>query len=135
MQDLKLAYVNLYVTDLARSVEFFEKTLGLELQFSDANFGYASVNAGPVRMGLAQVDPADEESRALVGRQTGLGFGVSDLKAAHADLEAKGVPFPMKPSKQPWGGFMALFADPDGNLFYLDQLGNESPEDREVPHA
>jgi hypothetical protein len=28
----------------------------------------------------------------------------------------------MAPAKQPWGGFMGLFADPDGNLFYLDQV-------------
>jgi predicted enzyme related to lactoylglutathione lyase len=27
----------------------------------------------------------------------------------------------MAPSKQPWGGYMAMFADPDGNIFYLDQ--------------
>lgn len=122
MQDVKIAYVNLYVTDLARSVEFFEKTLGLGLQFSDGEFGYASVDAGPVRLGLAQVDVDDEELRALVGRQTGFGFAVRDLAAAHAELAQKGVAFPMKPSKQPWGGFMALFADPDDNTFYLDEL-------------
>ncbi len=125
MQTLELAYVNVYVTDLARSVEFFEKTLGLGLQFSDAKFGYASLDAGPVRMGLAQVDPEDPESRKLVGRQTGLGFGVRDVEAAHRELLARGVPFPMKPARQPWGGFMGLFADPDGNVFYLDQIRDE----------
>ncbi len=26
----------------------------------------------------------------------------------------------MPPTKQPWGGYMALFADLDGNIFYLD---------------
>lgn len=31
----------------------------------------------------------------------------------------------MPPSKQPWGGYMALFADPDGNIFYLDSVGGE----------
>ena len=28
----------------------------------------------------------------------------------------------MPPEKQPWGGFMAMFLDPDGNSFYLDQV-------------
>ena len=28
----------------------------------------------------------------------------------------------MPPERQPWGGFMAMFRDPDGNTFYLDQL-------------
>jgi predicted enzyme related to lactoylglutathione lyase len=31
----------------------------------------------------------------------------------------------MAPTKQPWGGFMAMFVDPDGNVFYLDQLREE----------
>ena len=26
----------------------------------------------------------------------------------------------MAPQKQPWGGYMGMFADPDGNVFYLD---------------
>lgn len=122
MQTPKLAYVNVYVTDLARSVAFFEEILGLGLQHRDAGFGYASFDAGPVRMGIAQVDPDDAAQRTLVGRQTGLGFGVADLRAAHAELEAKGVAFAMEPARQPWGGFMALFRDPDGNSFYLDEL-------------
>ena len=37
----------------------------------------------------------------------------------------KGVQFTMQPTKQPWGGFMAMFTDPDGNVFYLDQLRDE----------
>ena len=123
MDDLKLSYVNIYVSDLARSLEFFSKTLGLPLQYSDDKFGYASVDAGPVRMGLAQVD--DEEYEALIGRQTGLGFAVPDLVATHARLEKAGVSFTMRPEKQPWGGFMAMFADPDGNTYYLDQIQAE----------
>ena len=122
MIQAKIGYVNLFVTDLARSLEFFEKTLGLDAKVRDTDFGYASLDGGPVSLGLAQVDPEEGENAALVGRVTGFGFVVSDLVAAHADLERQGVRFPMEPSKQPWGGFMALFEDPDGNTFYLDQI-------------
>jgi predicted enzyme related to lactoylglutathione lyase len=125
MESFQIAYVNVFVTDLPRAVAFYEKTLGLELQFCDEKFGYASVAAGPVRMGLARVDPKDEQSRALLARHTGVGFRTRDLRAAHADLLARGVSFPMEPEKQPWGGFMALFADPDGNVFYLDEIHHE----------
>ncbi len=121
MPDLELAYVNVYVTVLARSVEFFGKTLGLELQYSDEKFGYASFDGGPVRIGVAQIDPADPQQAGLVGRQTGVGFSVDDVEATHRRLSAQGVAFPMEPQKQPWGGFMGLFADPDGNVYYLDQ--------------
>jgi predicted enzyme related to lactoylglutathione lyase len=44
-----------------------------------------------------------------------------DVDAAHAELAAKGVKFTMGPGKMPWGGYMAMFVDPDGNEFYLDQ--------------
>lgn len=119
---MEIAYVNVYVTDLERSVAFFEGTLGLGLQFADAQFGYASFDAGPIRIGLAQIDAEDPDARALTGRQTGVGFAVPDLDARYAKLKGAGVAFPMPPSKQPWGGYMALFADPDGNVFYLDQI-------------
>jgi predicted enzyme related to lactoylglutathione lyase len=122
MTEIEIRYVNVYVTDLARSVEFFEKTLGLPLQFSDAGFGYASLDAGPVRLGLAQIDAADPLQRALAGKQTGVGFAVSDLTAAHGELAARGVKFTMEPARQPWGGFMGMISDPDGNLFYLDEI-------------
>ena len=44
-----------------------------------------------------------------------------DLDAAHAELSGKGVQFSMGPGKMPWGGYMAMFKDPDGNEFYLNQ--------------
>ena len=78
---MDIAYVNVYVSDLDRAVEFYEQTLGMEKQFADTDFGYASFAAGPVRLGLAVVGEGDE---ALVGRHTGVGFSTKDLEADHA---------------------------------------------------
>ena len=50
---------------------------------------------------------------------------VPDRDAAHRQLTVKNVRFTMDPTKQPWGGYLATFADPDGNIFYLDQLRAE----------
>jgi MOSC domain-containing protein YiiM/predicted enzyme related to lactoylglutathione lyase len=118
---LKLNYINLYVSDLDRAVGFFTETLGIGLQFADKSFGYASLDAGPLRMGLAQIDISDPQFEGFTGRQTGMGFAVDDLMGAHRRMEERGVKFRMKPTRQPWGGFMAMFEDPDGNVFYLDQ--------------
>ena len=41
-------------------------------------------------------------------------------------VSAAGVSFEMPPSRQPWGGYMAMFKDPDGNLFYLDQVAGDA---------
>jgi catechol 2,3-dioxygenase-like lactoylglutathione lyase family enzyme len=125
MSTLQLWYANIFVTDLERAVRFYQGTLGLPLQFQEEQFGYASFAPAGIRFGVARVDPNAPESQALVGRHTGIGWGVADLNAAYAHLKAKGVQFTIVPTKQPWGGFMAMFADPDGNLFYLDQLREE----------
>ena len=114
-----IAYVNVYVSDLTAAVEFYEQILGLEKQFADVEFGYASFAAGPIRLGLAV---ASKEQQALVGRHTGIGLCSKDLQADYERLVDKGVNFSMPPQKQPWGGFMALMDDPDGNVFYLDQV-------------
>jgi predicted enzyme related to lactoylglutathione lyase len=116
---MKITYVNLFVSDLDRAVEFYSSRLGLELEFSDSDHGYASFTAGAVRLGLAVPGPEQAE---LVGRHTGVGLAVDDLVTEHARLAAQGVSFTMEPTKQPWGGFMAMMADPDGNLLYLDEV-------------
>jgi predicted enzyme related to lactoylglutathione lyase len=122
----QLWYVNVFVSDLSRAVAFYRDTLGLPLQFAEEKFGYASFSPEGIRLGLAAVDPSSPDASKLVGRHTGVGFGVPDLDAAHQQLVAKSVHFTMAPTKQPWGGYMATFADPDGNIFYLDQLREES---------
>jgi len=116
---MKIAYVNVFVSDLTRAIDFYESKLGLELEHSAPEHGYASLSAGPVRLGLA-VAGAGQES--LVGRHTGVGLAVDDLNAEFERLSSTGVRFTMAPTRQPWGGFMALAADPDGNIFYLDEV-------------
>lgn len=115
---MKIAYVNVFVTDLERAARFYEQTLGLQPEALDTAHQFAAFTAGPVRLGLAVAGAAHAD---LVGRHTGVGFAVEDLEAEHARLAGLGVEFPMPPARQPWGGFMALFADPDGNVYYLDQ--------------
>ena len=115
----QIAYVNVFVEDLARAMDFYETQLGLKLQHGDAAHGYASFDAGPIRLGLAV---AGEEHADLVGRHTGVGLAVADLEAEHARLAGLGVEFAMPPTRQPWGGFMALLVDSEGNVLYLDEV-------------
>lgn len=110
---MQIAYVNVFVTDLKRAVAFYESTLELQLVHADEEHGYASFAAGSVQLGLAVPGPDQAE---LVGRHTGVGFSVTDLEVEHARLSQEGVVSSMPPTRQPWGGFMALLADPDGNV-------------------
>ena len=115
MSDLQIGYVNVFVNDIEAAVAFYRDTLGLTPNNLDMEFGYASFNAGPVSFGVA-ADPGSD----LVGRHTGVGFITPDIDARYAALVAAGVEFEMPPTAQPWGGTLALFKDPDGNIFYLD---------------
>jgi len=116
---MKIGYVNVFVRDLKRAVTFYESTLGLKLDHAEMEHGYASFSAGPVHLGLAV---AGETQQDLVGRHTGVGFVVDDLAAEYKRLNDLGVVFEMPPTRQPWGGFLALAADVDGNIFYLDEV-------------
>ena len=116
---MQVSYVNIFVTDLEKAIAFYRDKLGLVLQFSSQEHGYASFAAGPVRLGVAL--PGTDHAN-LVGRHTGVGLEVADLETEHARLTGLGVHVTMPPTRQPWGGFMAMIADADGNIFYLDQV-------------
>ena len=112
----RIGYINIGVRELERSVAFYRDVLGFELLFSEPSFHYArfSVDGFTFAMAAGGDQPQGD-------KHTGVGLVVEDVDAAYEELKAKGVRFPMAPSKQPWGGYMAMFADPDGNLFYLDK--------------
>ena len=119
MDKPRLWYVNVFVSDFDRSVAFYRDVIGFDVVIEDANFGYASFATEGAGFAIAKAQP---EQSALTGRHTGIGWGVPDVDAAHRQLADRGVEFEQPPEKQPWGGYMAIFKDPDGNTFYLDQL-------------
>jgi len=47
---------------------------------------------------------------------------VGDIQAVHARLARAGVAFTRPPEREDWGGWVATFADPDGNTLQLMQL-------------
>ena len=51
-----------------------------------------------------------------------LNLVVDDIQAVHARLTAAGVTFTRPPEREDWGGQVATFLDPDGNLLQLFQL-------------
>jgi len=59
--------------------------------------------------------PAADPHRLMVN------LAVTDIAAAAATLRSRGVQFVREPSPEPWGGWIATFADPDGNLVQLLQ--------------
>ena len=117
----RIGYVNVGVRDLDRSIAFYRDALGFSLMYAAPEFHYAAFDVGGMRFAIAASETDAFTARTAGNRHTGIGLIVEDVDAAHAELAAKGVEFTMSPAAQPWGGYMGIFADPDGNLFYLDQ--------------
>ena len=116
--DCRIGYVIVGVKSLEKAVAFYRDTMGFEFLFSEPEMHFASFKVGDLNFSLAE---GAEETHGTGDRNTGIGFMVADVDAAHAELAAKGVRFTMGPCKMPWGGYMAMFVDPDNNEFYLDQ--------------
>ena len=116
-------YTTVYVRDFTQAMDFYENTIGLKLRLRDDKFGHGSF---ATEGALFSVQRVEGEQTSMAGRQTGIGLGVADLDAEYRRLSGLGVKFTMKPERQPWGGYMSMFADPEGNVFYLDELKKES---------
>jgi len=121
---MRIGYVIVGVGDLDRSVAFFRDIMGFELLHTAPEFGFASFRVGDLHFSLAAGDGGDG-GHGTGNRNTGIGFMVEDVDAVHAELAAKGVKFTLEPGPQPWGGYMGMFADPDDNIYYLDQARQE----------
>jgi predicted enzyme related to lactoylglutathione lyase len=50
-----------------------------------------------------------------------INLGVEDIHRTYTALRAKGVTFLKAPTQEEWGGWVATFFDPDGNILQLLQ--------------
>ena len=95
--------IAVFVTDLERARAFYEDALGLPL-VAKGSFGF---------------HPAGHaNAQAMVGRETGLTFRVTNLLDLCSALGERGVRFVAEPTQQGFG-IMAMVADPDGNVMAL----------------
>jgi lactoylglutathione lyase len=123
----------LFVRDLARCTTFYRDTLGLQVINSDPN-SCAFLMEDRYLLLLevsAAADLIHSDVNALKiegGPRVLLAAGVEDVDAAYEALVARGVTFLRPPTNQPWGLRTAHFADPEGNLWEINQSIEAKPE-------
>jgi len=111
----RVNWLEVKVTDLKRAISFYRDVLGLRVGKEWSNyvvFDLAGTTTFAIMLGGKK------------GRKEGapnIYLAVEDLDGEYEKLREKGVNFLEPPKKQYWGGYAALFADPDENLFYLTQ--------------
>lgn len=114
-----VAVVRLFVHDFERAVHFYANTLGMTVETRADEFGWAQFATGPCSLAVERLETSDPEAPKLVGRYVGVSLRVPDVHAAYHALVARGVEFLAPPEKQAWGGTLAHFRDPDGNVLTL----------------
>jgi len=115
----KLYTVRIFSFNWDASFKFYSETLGLPVFYSDAELGWAQFDVGGCYLGLEKCDHHDPEAKHLVGRFVATSLQVDDIELVYTTLCSKGVEFVAPPEKQPWGGVLAHFKDPDGNVLTL----------------
>jgi lactoylglutathione lyase len=123
----KIEAIVLFVHDLAACTAFYRDTFKLAYQGSDAQSANFLLQEGLYLIllspeGAAGLIGTPGNSLKSEGGPRGLlAAGVADVDAAYEELKGKGVTFVKPPTDQRWGLRTAHFADPEGNLWEINQ--------------
>jgi lactoylglutathione lyase len=102
----KLKYIIEFVADMNRAVKFYRNVVGLTLKFESPE--WSEFATGETSLALHRASEKNPAGTYDVG------FTVQDLSQFHEQMQAKGVKFPMPPTKQDFGGTLAQFLDSEG---------------------
>lgn len=115
----KITHVALVVKSKDEAVEFYTKKVGFEKK-ADFNppGGDRWVTVGPKGQDLELVLTQAVDSNNSSAHIT---MSVEDCKRVSAELKSRGIQFRQEPLEHPYG-VSAIFVDPDGNSFQINQL-------------
>ncbi len=119
---IEFSSVAVVVSDRKRSVEWYTRTLGLEVIRSNEHWVTVGRKGKAGALHLCQTSEFDP-SIPLEKGNTGIALTVpGDFAAGCAALAANGVRFAQPPTKEEWGSY-ATIEDPDGNEITLHPQG------------
>ncbi len=118
-----LSLVTLGISDLARSIAFYE-ALGFVRKARSAS-GVGFFQAGACAIAVWPADELAKDANAVSAvppsfRGVALAWNCrseSEVDTAIARARAAGGSIPKPPHKTSWGGYAGYFADPDGHLW------------------
>ena len=108
--------VAVVVSDAPRSARWYREKVGFRTPAADSLWVTAVVPGSGVVLHLCEATRRKDREKG----NTGIGFVAKDVAKEEKRLRAKGVKFTQPTTKEPWGTF-AMFADPDGNEFWISE--------------
>lgn len=118
----RISMITLGVRDLARSVEFYEKGLGLPRMESPPEVAFFTLNG--TWLGLYGREALADDAQVAAEGNGFEGFALAHNVASEAEVDAAvqqavdaGGKLVKQPQKVFWGGYSGYFADPDGHLW------------------
>jgi len=121
----KLGYVIIYVPDVARAVEFYQRAFGIPQRFIHESGQYAELETGATALAFADelatttchsFQPNRIETKAAGAE---VAFIVEDVPAAFKKAVSRGATAVVEPVQKPWGQTIAYVRDLNGFLVEL----------------
>lgn len=120
----RISLITLGVRDLAKSIEFYEKGLGLPRMESPPDVAFFTLNG--TWLGLYGRDALAEDAQVSPEGEGFAGFALAHNLASEAEVDAQleqareaGATIVKPAQKVFWGGYSGYFKDPDGHLWEI----------------
>lgn len=112
-----IAGVIIWTANTERLATFYRDVLDME-PVSQRD-GFMAFQFGDLRLTIT--DHSEVKGEAKDPLRIMVNLAVDDIHSAYQRLREKGVEFLREPEKEHWGGYVATFKDPDGNVLQLLQ--------------
>jgi lactoylglutathione lyase len=121
----KISAIILLVADAPKLISFYRDVLELEVKQESEDWIELATKEGSTVLALYpksdKKKPSNVKESFDNGRNTLIGFNVSDLDNVCKELEKRGVNFFKRPAEESFGKH-AIIEDPEGNLISIAEM-------------
>jgi len=114
---MRLNYIIIFVSDMARSVAFYRDVLGIPLKFESPEWTEFATEGATLALHKSEGTGVNNARHPEPSRP---GFQVPNLEEFHSQMIKKKVPCIQEPTEI-FGARVAQYADPDGLIFSVGQ--------------
>jgi lactoylglutathione lyase len=127
---MKLGHTTIYVSDVSKTVDFYQKAFGLTLQYLHEDNQYAQMRAGDKELAFHS-DSSVQKSLGLDFRKNNreekpagfeISLATSDVTKALEKAVRAGATVVLSPMQRPWGQTVSYVTDINGILVEICSL-------------